>query len=168
MIERPIVLGSTNLTINDRAGADLSTSPNYWINVRSADGLYGEDERYESHPIPGGDGERSSTPLKAGKQIVLTGEIWAQGLDALRAGEEALQEAFWSGAKFQLKFNTWTSYSADPSNFLYYTVRKNQPLVIVDDFSEGKMKQNWTIGLRADDPRLYSDVSNAPVFSWQD
>lgn len=172
MIERPITIDRTSaLTINKRSDSDLSSSPYYWIPVTSVDGYYGDEIRYESHPIAGADGERSSTPLKSGKQLVLTGEIRALNLRLLRGAEEVLQEALWSGAKFNLLFHTWKSYAeggyTDSSNRLYFKVRVNQPLVIVDQITSHEYKQNWTVGLRADDPRIYEESDDSTYHSWQ-
>ena len=167
MREKPVEFNS--LVFNDRSNADLTQSPFYWINLTEVDGLFGEEIRYESHPIAGGDGERSGPPFKSGKQLVLTGEIWGLNLDLLRQGEWALQEAFWTSGKTQLFYQPWPVYREDPNERLYFTVRVNQPLVVTDSFTDGmKMKQNWTVGLRADDPRPYRESDDSLFFNWQE
>lgn len=166
MLERPIEFNS--LVFNDQAKRNLSASPYYWIKATSVDGLFGEEIRYESHPIAGGDGERSGTPFKSGKQLVLSGEIWALNLRLLRLGEWALQEAFWTSAKSKLYFQPWPVYAANSAEFLYFNMRVSQPLIITDSFADGvRMKQNWTVGFRSDDPRPYRKSNDALYFSWQ-
>lgn len=168
MVERPVTYNS--LTFNDRSKATLRTAPYYWINLTSVDGLYGDEIQYESHPKPCGTGERSSAPKRAGKQLTLSGQIWAPNLAALRNGEEALQQAFWdmggSSGK-HLIWCPWNLYVADNTATVYFVVKQNQPLVILDQFTTNQMMQTWTVGLRADDPRLYKTADNTLYYSWQ-
>ncbi len=173
MKERPVEFNS--FTFNDRSMADFQTTPFYYVPLTSADGLFGNEIRFESHEIAGSIGSRSAPPLQSGKQIVLTGEIWAQNLYVLRTGEFAMQEAFWTSSALPLYFQPWVVFvdstlaMDSPLEQLYFTVMVNQPLVITDEFtaSNGQMKQLWTVGLHADDPRPYKKSDDALYFSWQ-
>jgi len=157
-----------SLTLNDQSKARFTATPYYWIRVTSIDGLFGEEIRYESHPIAGGTGERSGTPFKSGKQIVLSGEVWALGLAKLREGQWALQQAFWTPLQKKFYYQPWPLYAVG-SDRLYLTCRVNQPLVITDEFrgGNGRFSQRWTVGLRADDPRPRLASNDALYFTWQ-
>lgn len=160
MIEAPVEFNS--LTFNYQSYSDLATSPHYWIKVDTVDGLYDDEIRYESHPLPGDDGERSGDVLLSGKQLVLTGRIFGWNLTYLRIGARALQAALYDRAQHKLKFYDW----ADGQNAiqLYFTARKNQPLVMTDEITQfDHYLQRWTVGLRADDPRSYK-VSGDTVY----
>lgn len=169
MIERPITYNG--FTFNKQSDRTLSASPFYWVNVRNVDGYYGDEIRYESHPIAGGDGERSGKPFKAGKQLVLSGEIWAQSLRILRVAEEKLQETFWTETAHNLLHHTWITYEAagrsDSSGRVYFICKVAQPLVIADTIDGYNYKANWTVGLKADDPRLFKESDNSKYYSWQ-
>jgi hypothetical protein len=164
MIEKPVTFNS--LTFNNEAHSDLTTSPHHWIKLDSVDGLYDDEIRYESHVLPGVDGERSADVLLGGKQLVLTGTIYGWNLHYLRVGQRALQAAFYSRAQYKLYYYDWSDGGTGAFQ-LYFTVRKNQPLVMTDEITElGHYKVKWTIGLRADDPksRKTSDNSVYPSF----
>ncbi len=162
MLERP--LSYNGITINDETQADFHNG--YWIRVTSVDGLFGDEIRYESHPIPSGTGERSSYAFRSGKQLVLTGEIWGKGISQLREGQWILQSMFWDLQPHKLYFTPWPLVASGDS--LYITCRCNQPLVMADEFTKlDGLVQLWTVGLRADNPRSFKTSNNSTYPVWQ-
>ncbi len=165
MIEKPITFGSS--TINDRTYQSLNVAPYYYISVRSVDGFWGADIAYEAHPIPGKIGERSGDVFRRGKTITLTGMIEARGMAEYRVAQRYLQAMFWSMSPAQLKFYHWN----DGSTQSYITCRVIQDLVMVD--SKDNLNPNstprcqWTVALRADDPRTYAVSGGALHPSYQ-
>jgi hypothetical protein len=161
VIEKPIEFNS--ITINDGTKADLRVSPNYWIPVTSADGLFGDEVRTETHPNPCGPGEVHGAVNRSGKQLVLSGRVYALGLHALRVGELKLMEMFYDLQEHQLKFYFSPSFAQT-----YITCYCNQPLVIVDEWSNGGdiWRQDWTVGLRADDPTIFNVSGGTKFQSW--
>lgn len=150
MIEGQISFNT--VTINVSADALLSSGNHYWIPVTSADGLFGDEVRTETYPEPCGPGEVHGEAQRSGKQIVLTGRIYGWNLKYLRRGQLALMEAFYDLQEYPLEFIFSPIY--DPT---YITCYCNQPLVITDEWNDatGNWRQDWTVGLRADDPTIY-------------
>lgn len=160
MIEKSIVFNG--LTMNDASLSGLNASPYYWIKVDAVDGLWGNDIRYESHPIPGKTGERSGDVFQSGKQLVLSGRIFARNIREMRTAQGAMMQAFWDGQPHQLQFYFWDSPQ------LYFTARQNQPLVMTEEVQAlTHFVRSWTIGLRCDDPRAYKVSDNSLFYSWQ-
>lgn len=158
MLENPVVFNGS--TINNRPSPFTLTT--YFISVTSVDGLFGEDRSYESHPIPGNIGERSGDVFKRGKTIVLTGKVEARNLVYLRAGERVLHSMFWTDNASQLRFTLAGESQA------YYTMRVQQPLSIGETIDRvDYIVREWTVGLRADDPRSYRVSDGALYPSWQ-
>lgn len=163
MIERPIEFHG--MTMNDNTKADLSISPNYWIKVSVVDGIWGDELRVETHPIPCNIGERHGQVLRTGKQLTMTGVIFGQNLAKLREGQWKLMEAFWDCQPYKLyHYNLGFSSSAR----LYYTVYVNQPLNMADEIDNmTHWRQRWTVGLRADNPRTFKESDNTVYPTWQ-
>ena len=158
MLENPVTFNS--ITINSRPSPFLLTT--YFISVVNVDGLFAEDRSYESHPIPGKIGERSGDVFKRGKSIVLTGKIEALSLRYLRQGERVLNQMFWSDSASQLKFQL----IGEPQ--LYYTCRVAQPLSVTEAIDRiDYIVREWTVGLRADDPRSYQVSGGSLYPTWQ-
>jgi hypothetical protein len=151
MIEHPITFIDGNddeYTINDLTYRDLLTAPYYFIKVDSVDGYWGADVAYESHPIPGGIGERSGDIYRRGKTITLSGTIYARNLQNLREGQRYLAEMFWDTGIRKLVYKTW-----EAPEELYLNCRVIQDLAMIDRVENNNFRVNWTIALRADDPR---------------
>ena len=158
MLENPVVFNG--ITINNRPTPFVYTT--YFISVTNVDGLWSEDRSYESHPIPGAIGERSGDVFKRGKSIVLTGKIEARNMLYLRQAERVLNQMFWTDSASQLRF-TLVGESQ-----LYYTCRVQQPLSIAEQIDRiDYIVREWTVGLRADDPRSRK-VSDGSIYpTWQ-
>lgn len=172
-IERPIrfpaVAGTPDYTINDRSKIPTSgawAAPYYFIGVDQVDGFWGADVSYESHPIPGKIGERSGDVFRRGKSIVLTGRIEARGLSTYREAERFLNEMFWDTSKRKLHVQFWNDGFE-----IYITCRLNQDLTIVENKNAWSpasgFKGQWTVGLRADNPRTYKTSDNTLYPTWQ-
>jgi hypothetical protein len=161
MIEKPITFNSG--TLNDGAKASLMVSPYYWIPVTNADGLFGDEIRTETHPNPCGPGEVHGEVQRSGKQVVLTGRIYARNLTDLRDGELELMRMFYDLQEHQLAFYFSPKYAQ-----VYITAYCNQPLVITDEWNDatGNWRQDWTVGLRADDPTIYYVGGTTKFQSW--
>lgn len=156
--------GTTDFKINDRANQPkmAGQSPFYYVFVSSVDGLYGADLSLESHPIPNYIGEKSGDIFRRGKTITISGQIQALSFGALHRGAEFLQQMFTEVAPRKLIWTRW----ADGVQ-VYYVARINQDLAITETVSDTSYRYNFTVAVRADDPRTYkvSDDSIYPV--WQ-
>lgn len=158
MIEKPVTFNS--ITINSRPSPFVLTT--YFVSVRSIDGLFSEDRSYESHPIPGKIGERSGDVFKRGKTITLTGRVEAINLPYLRQGMRVVQQMFWTDAASQLRFQ----FAGEDQ--CYYTCRVQQPVSMTEAIERiDWVYRDWTVGLRADDPRSYRVSDGALYPSWQ-
>lgn len=153
--------GSTDYRINDRVSlrSGWSVAPYYFIKIDTADGLYGADISTESFPIPHGIGEISGDIYRKGKGIALSGTIEGRNLADLKIAANFLRHAFWEVAPRRL---TWTEDGTD----VYYLCRINNDLSIVEDYSQFNPKWTWTVGLRADDPRLRKVSDSTLYFSY--
>jgi len=158
MIERPIIFNG--LTMNDQTKRSLMVSPYYFIAVRSVDGLWGSDIRYETHPIPSNHGERSGDVFYAGKTITLAGDIIARDLTTLRIGSRLMQEKFWDLQQYKLYFTLWGEVQS------YVTCRVSQPLVITEEQATADVKRRFTVALRADNPRFYKASDSSLLYPW--
>lgn len=161
MIEQPVVFGSK--TLNDGTKADLSVSPNYWIPIVSVEGLFGDEIQAETHPNPCGPGETHGEVTRNGKQLIMSGRIYGLNLAAMREGQLLLMEAFYDLQEHQLKF-----YFSPEFGQLYITAYCNQPLVIQDQWNDpnGNWRQDWQVGLRADDPTIYKVADDTKFQTW--
>ncbi len=166
MIESKIEFNG--VTINDQVGdQDLSAGKGngnqYFIKVDTVDGVFGDEIRVETHPIPCGVGERHGPVLRSGKALVRAGRIYGANLAKLREAQWKLMEMFWD-----LQPHKWLWTPAGYSHRIYYTAYVSQPLVMSDVFGQvDHVVQSWTVGLRADDPRSYSETDDTPDPSWQ-
>lgn len=155
--------GSTDYKINDRANQPLlwGQSPFYYVTVSNVDGLYGADLEIETHPIPNFIGEKSGDIFRRGKTITLSGNIQAASLGALHRGAEFLQQMFTETARRHLIWTRW----ADGVQ-VYYVARVNQDLAISETASDRSYRYNYTVAVRAEDPRTYkvSDNTLYPTF----
>jgi hypothetical protein len=156
-LEYPITFNG--ITMNDDSKSEFSGQL-YWIEVRSFDGLFDDDLSYEAHPIPGYVGERSGDVFRRGKTITLTGFLWASNLEQLRISERLMQQAFWDCKPYNLVFQRWK----EPQ--LYIKCRVSQPLKIVEQQEDEKMRRPFTVAFRADEPRSkkVADDSFYPTF----
>jgi hypothetical protein len=127
----------------------------------SVDGLYGADLSIESHPLPNFIGEKSGDIFRRGKTITLSGTIQALSMGALERGAEFLQQMFADRGKRKL---IWTRWADGVS--VYYIARINQDLSITQSISDHSYRYNYTVAVRADDPRTYkvSDNTVYPTF----
>jgi hypothetical protein len=163
VIEKPIWVGAS-FYINDRTLDALNASPFYSIRVANVDGIWGTDRSIESHPIPSTLGERHGDNFKRGKTITLSGTVQGLNLRNLREGQQRLKQALWTDAEFPLKFTMWD----DTATLVYYTVYVSQDLDMPEtqDTYDRYIRQ-WTVALRADDPRTRK-VSDSTVYpTWQ-
>lgn len=158
MLEQPVIYNG--LTMNDQTKRSLMVSPFYFIPVRSVDGLWGADVRYESHVVPSADGERSGDVFYSGKTITLSGQVIARDLATLRQGQRALQQAFWDLEKHDLQFTLWGEVQA------FVTCRVSQPFVMAEQQQDELPTRTWTVALRADDPRIFKVADGTPLYSW--
>jgi hypothetical protein len=153
----------TSFVINDRYNQPnlWAQSPFYYIFVQNVDGLYGSDLSIESHPMPNFIGEKSGDIFRRGKTITLSGTIQAMSLGALERGAEFLQQMFTETLPRKLIWTRW----ADGVQ-VYYIARVNQDLSISQAISDKSYRYNYTVAVRADDPRTYkvSDNTVYPTF----
>lgn len=157
--------GITDFIINDRVNHPKlwAQSPYYYIMVNNVDGLYGADLSIESHPLPNYIGEKSGDIFRRGKTITISGTIQAANFGALERGAEFLQQMF---ADTGLRKLIWTRWS--DSIQVYYIARINQDLAISQTISDLSYRYNYTVAVRADDPRTYK-VSDDTVYpTWQE
>lgn len=168
MVDRPVYYNSITFNVAAVPDAGMSQSPYYWLRITDADGLFGDEVRTETHPIPCDIGERHGNVLRSGKQIVLTGEVYGLNAARLQDGVWALQGAFWDLQEHKLEWEPWTFVvNGTATDKLYWMAYVNQPLVITDviDGMSHHMRK-WTVGLRADNPRSRksSDDTVYPTF----
>jgi hypothetical protein len=156
--------GAIDFIINDRASFPKlhGQSPFYYISVTSVDGLYGADLSLESHPIPNFIGEKSGDIFRRGKTITISGTIQALSMGALERGAEFLQQMFTETAFRKL---IWTRWADGVS--VYYIARINQDLSITQSISDHSYRYNYTVAVRADDPRTRNLSGDAIYPSWQ-
>jgi hypothetical protein len=155
--------GSTDYKINDRANQPKlwAQSPFYYISVTSVDGLYGADLSLESHPLPNFIGEKSGDIFRRGKTITLTGNVQAASLGALERGADFLKHMF-TDTGFRKLIYTRIGDGIQ----VYFIARINQDLAITETASDLSYRYNYTVAVRADDPRSYkvSDDSLYPTY----
>jgi len=156
--------GTTNYVINDRANQPKlwAQSPFYYITVQSVDGLYGSDLSVESHPLPNYIGEKSGDIFRRGKTITLSGNIQAMNMSTLEQGAEFLQQMFTDSGFRKLIWTRW----ADGVQ-VYYIARINQDLAITQTVSDISYRYNFTVAVRADDPRTYKVSDDSLYPTWQ-
>ena len=163
VIENPVEFNG--VTINSQSDSDFHTT-GFWIRLTAVDGMFGNDIRYESHPISSGTGERSAYAFQSGKSITLTGEVWGKGLAELVEGQWTLASMFWDLQPHKLYFTPWPVNSLGTR--LYITCRANQPLAMSDTYTKLNIYfQSFTVGLRSDDPRSYKESDNSAYPTWQ-
>lgn len=153
--------GGGSFIINNRINYN-TTSPFYYIQVESVDGLYGADISYESHPIPNYIGEKSGDVIRRGKTITLSGKIYGRALSEIYQGAHFLQQMLAETAARKLVFIPW-----DYGIQLYITCRPSQDLSIAESFSSNTPILGFTFGLRADDPRSYKLSDDSLFPTWQ-
>lgn len=156
--------GGSNFVINDRVSQPLmyTQSPYYYIQIVNVDGLSSADISYESHPVPYSIGEVSGDVFRRGKSITLSGKILGLNLRYLETGADFLEQMFAERAKRQLIWTRWVDNIQ-----IYLECRINNDLAIVRTFEHGRYDWQWTVGLRADDPRT-KRVSDSTVYpTWQ-
>lgn len=156
--------GSTHYYLNDRTGIDSNWKAGdpYYISVDAVDGLNSADISYESHPLPNLIGEKSGDVFRRGKGITLSGTIWAYNLGSLAVGSEYLSQVFWDTALRKLIF-----YPLANSTQVYLWCRVNNDLSVVQTKPQDyNYRWAWTVGLRADDPRMYNYVGDTLYRSW--
>ena len=162
MIGTAVSFGS--FTVNNQLAQPQlwAQSPFYFIYVDSIDGLHGADISYESHPVPYGIGEVSGDVFRRGKTVTVTGKIRGMNMQTLEQGADVLGQMFADKTLQQLK---WTRRSDGVE--VYIQCRVNQDLSIVESVQIGRYEWPYTVGLRADDPRIRR-VSDGSVYpSWQ-
>jgi hypothetical protein len=149
-------------TINDQASlrSNWADAPYYYIHLESADGFFGSDVSTESHPIPHGIGERSGDSFRRGKGITLSGSIEGRNVADLQIAALYLQQMFWDTQPRKL---VWTGLDGTPA---YYTCRVLNDISITEDYSQLNPKWQWTVGLRADDPRAYVLSDDSLYYTW--
>lgn len=157
--------GSTNYIINDQTSlnANWQTGNPYYISVDSADGIMGADISFETHELPYTTGEKSGDVFRKGAGITLTGTIWGRHLGGVMLGSSFLRQMFWDTALRKLKF-----YPEIGGVEAYITCRvQNDLSVAMIKPQERNYRWGWTVGLRADDPRIYKVSDNTVYWSWQ-
>lgn len=159
--------GGTQYVINDNFSYPnlWAEEPFYFISVTSVDGLYSSDISFESHPLPNATGEKSGDVFRRGKTITLSGQIQALNITALETGATFLRQMFNETLPRKLVWYPW-EYVADGIG-IYLTCRVNQDLAIVQEFDSFDYRYNWTVGLRADDPRTRNIDDDLVFPDWQ-
>ena len=155
----------TAYAINDRASinANWTGTLKYYISVESVDGLGGADMSTESHPNPQLIGETSGDIWRRGRGITLSGIIFAQNMGALATGAEFLEQMFWETSERKLGF-----FLMSDARHVYYKCRVVNDLSVAVSKPQSYAPQwSWTVGLRADDPRLYVWGGTTLAHSWQ-
>ena len=152
------------LVMNDQSKRDFTIAPFYWYRIVAIDGIWDEDVRFEVHDKPHQHGTASGDAYYSGKTLVLTGELRAKDLTALRAGTRTLQSAFYDMQEHQLLFTIWGEER------VYLTCRKNQKMDMPERQDRGGSNpwmRPFTVQLYADDPRLYREGTSTPYPIWQ-
>ena len=168
MITSEIIYRSANglvdFTINDQASlrSNWSSSPYFYICVDATDGLYGSDIEAETHTIPHAIGERSGDSLRRGKGFSLSGYIEAPHINFLQDGAAYLQEMFWDTSLRKLIWKHKTT-----GTDIYLTTRVVNDIDIRGSYSSFNPRWQWSVGLRADDPRFRKLSDNSLFFAWQ-
>lgn len=154
---------SGEFVINNRAERPTlhASNPFFYISVLAVDGLDSADISYESHPIPNVTGEKSGDVFRRGKGIALSGEITALSVGALEDGADYLGQMFWDT---RIRKLLWTPYNAGFQ--VYLMVRVNQD-VSVARTPNPNYTWPWTVGLRADDPRIRKESDDSVYPSWR-
>jgi len=155
--------GGSPFIINNQVSQPMlwAQSPYYFIHLDAVDGLSSADISYESHPVPNSIGEISGDVFRRGKSVSLTGKIRALNLRYLETGSDFLEQMFAEKAVRKLTWTRWVDAIE-----IYLSCRINNDLSIVRTFQDGRYEWQWTVGLRADDPRTRksSDDSVYPTF----
>lgn len=152
------------VTFNDQSLRNYDTPPYYWFRVTSVDGIWDEDVRFEVHDKPHQHGTASGDAYYSGKTVVISGEIRAKDLGALRQAQRTLQAAFYDMQQHQLLFTLWGEER------VYLTCRKNQKIDMPERQDRGGSNpwvRPFTVQLYADDPRLYREGTSTPYPVWQ-
>lgn len=157
-------IGGSDFIINDRYTYPKmwAQSPFYYIAVTTVDGLHGSDLSIESHPMPNYIGEKSGDIFRRGKTITLSGTIQAMNFAKLEEGAEFLQQMF---AATNLRPLIWKRWSDGVQ--VYVMARVNQDLAITETVSDFSYRWNYTVAVRADDPRTYKASDNTVFPTWQ-
>lgn len=155
---------ATNFVINDRYNQPRlwAESPFYYIFVQNVDGLYSSDLSIESHPTPNFIGEKSGDIFRRGKTITISGNIQGMSLGALERGADFLQQMFTETKPRKLIWTRW----ADGVQ-VYFIARINQDLSISQTASDRSYRYNYTVAVRADDPRTYKVSDDSLYPTWQ-
>jgi hypothetical protein len=153
MLESPITWNhpSHPITLNDQSQRNIYNSPYYWYHVRTVDGIWDQDVRFEAHDIPSDHGAKSGNAYYTGKVLVIAGTIEARNLTFLRIAQRRLQAAFYDMTPNRLGFKIWNE------TFVYITCRKNQKLDMPEEQADlGPIfRRPFTVQLFADDPFMY-------------
>lgn len=174
----------TEFYINDQTSINsgfvsdgiITGTQGFYIQITQVDGLFGADISYESDPLPQDTGEISGDVFRRGKGLTLSGVIWANGLFNLEAGSQYLQSVWWKTLPKKIGWNPLNRANATPGGELdtitaiYLHARVNNDLVIsqaLSNFSYGVVSVPWTVGLRADDPRIYNWADDTVYLPWQ-
>lgn len=160
----PAVAGTPTYILNSQSSLNLNFTGGdpYYISVDSVDGLNSSDISFETHPIPNDTGEKSGDVFRRGKSVTLSGTIWGKNIGGLAIGAEYLSEVFWDTSMRKLYW-----YPLVASSQVYLNCR------VFNDLSVAQIKPQernyrwlWTVGLRADDPKIYNAVGDAVYRSW--
>ncbi len=156
--------GGSSFIINNNASQPFleAQSPYYYIQVTSVDGLDSADISYESHPVPFAIGEVSGDVFRRGKSITLTGKVRGLNLKYLEIGSDFLGQMF---AEKAIRKLTWTRWVDGIE--IYLACRINNDLSIARSFEDGRYEWQWTVGLRADDPRTKKTSDDSVYPTWQ-
>lgn len=158
------VIEYNGLLLNDQSKRSLTVAPFYWYRVLTVDGIWDEEVRFESHPLPHRHGSSSGDAYYLGKTVVISGNVYARDVGYLRQAQRALQAAFYDMQDHQLLFTLWGETR------VYLTCRKNQKIDMPETQDRGGSNpwvRPFTVQLYADDPRLYAEGTETPYPIWQ-
>jgi len=157
-------MSNTEYNINNREDQPTlwEEAPYYYIEA-DIEGLRGADISFESHPIPNAIGESSGDIFRRGKGLAISGKITGLNLSTLESGADYLQEMFAKTNKRKLVWRRW----ADGIT-VYLNCRVNQDLVVVEKIDSFNYSYEFTVGLRADDPRTRKLEDDSIYPDWQE
>lgn len=156
--------GGTDYTLNDQTSINsgFEIAPYYYIRVNSNEGFYGTDVETESYPIPHANWERSGDTFRRGKGFALAGYIEGRNLNVMTDAAEYLMATFWDTRNRKLIWK-WKTTGDD----VYMTVRIVNDITIVENYESFSPRWAWSVGLRADDPRIRKLSDNTLWYGWQ-
>jgi hypothetical protein len=119
------------------------------------DGIWDQDVRFESRPLPGRSGSRSADAFYNGKTLVIAGRVVAKDMATMRQMQLDLQRAFDDMLPHKLFFTMMGLGD------FYVTARKNQKMDMPEQQATKRYERPFTVQLFADDPNIYRQGDNS-------